>query len=74
MMTFSRARHSAQAAELDRLIFNDTVNFYVTGALATLALVVVISSALEWWKLLTRRRAPDLQEAPYMVSQFAEAD
>ncbi len=62
------------AAEMERLIFNDYVNFYVTGALATLVLVVVISSAREWWKLLTGRRAPDLQEAPYMVSQFAEAD
>ncbi|HXE75218.1 MAG TPA: carbon starvation CstA family protein [Candidatus Xenobia bacterium] len=65
---------SAQAAELGRLIFNDYVNFYVTGALATLVLVVVLSSALEWWKLLSGRRAPDLQEAPYMASQFAEAD
>ncbi len=65
---------AAQAAEMGRLIFNDYVNFYVTGALATLVLVVVISSAREWWKLLTGRRARDLQESPYMVSQFAEAD
>ncbi len=73
-MILSRTATPAQAAELGRLIFNDTVNFYVTGILATLALVVVISSALEWWKLLSGRRTPDLQEAPYLVSQFAEAD
>jgi hypothetical protein len=36
--------------------------------------VVVASSAWEWYRLLSGRRAPDLQEAPYVVSQFAEAD
>ncbi len=65
---------AAHAGELGRLIFNDYVNFGVTGLLAALVLVVVASSAWEWYRLLSGRRAPDLQEAPYVVSQFAEGD
>ncbi len=65
---------AAQAHELSRLIFNDYVNFTVTGVLATLVVVVVASSAREWYRLLSGRRASDLQESPYVVTQFAEAD
>ncbi len=65
---------AAQAETTRRLIFNDYVNFGVTGLLAGLVVLVVGSAAWEWWKLLSGRREPDLQETPYMATQFAEAD
>jgi carbon starvation protein len=65
---------AAQSSDLSRLIFNDYVNFSVTGILATLVVVVVASSAWEWYRLLSGRRAPDLQESAYVATQFAEGD
>ncbi|MBI2956168.1 MAG: carbon starvation protein A, partial [Acidobacteria bacterium] len=70
----SGALSGTAAREAERLILNDYVNFGVTGLLAGLVVIVVVSAAWEWWRLLSGRREPDLQEAPYVVSQFAEAD
>src|SRR3990172_5958231 len=70
----SGALPAAQAAETQRFIVNDYINFGVTGLLAGLVLIVVASTGWEWLKLLRGRRAPDLQETPYVASQFAEAD
>jgi carbon starvation protein len=57
-----------------RQILNDQINFVVTGVLASLVLLVVVSTGWEWVKLVTGRRPLDLQEAPYVATQFAEGD
>ncbi|MFQ5724257.1 MAG: carbon starvation CstA family protein [Terriglobia bacterium] len=65
---------AADVATTERLIFNGYLNFAVTGLLAGLVVVVVASAAWEWYRLLSRRREADLQETPYMATQFAEGD
>ena len=65
---------AAQVAATERFIVNDYINFGVTGLLAGLVLIVVVSTGWEWLKLLLGRRPADLQETPYVASQFAEAD
>jgi len=70
----SGALPAAQVADTQRFIVNDYINFGVTGLLAGLVLIVVASTGLEWLKLLRGRRAPDLQETPYVATQYAEAD
>ena len=65
---------AAQVAEAQRLIFNDRLDAMVTAILASLVLVVVTAAAWEWYRLLSGRRAADLQETPYVASQLAEAD
>ncbi len=65
---------AAQVAEAQRWIFNDQMNTVVTAVLAGLVLLVVGSAAWEWVKLLSGRREHDLQETPYVATQFAEGD
>ncbi|MGH9863414.1 MAG: carbon starvation CstA family protein, partial [Candidatus Acidiferrales bacterium] len=65
---------AAQVAATERLLFNDQLNAAVTALLASLVLLVVVSAAWEWLRLLSGRRAADLQETPYVATQFAEGD
>ena len=60
--------------ETERLIFNAQLNAGVTALLAGLVIVVVLSAAWEWYRLLSGRRASDLQETPYVATQFALGD
>ena len=61
-------------AETQRLLWNDQLNAAVTGLLAALVLVVVLSAAWEWYRLLSGQREADLRESPFVASQFAEGD
>ncbi len=65
---------AAEAATTQQLIFNGYLNFAVTGLLAGLVILVIASAAWEWYRLLSGRREADLQETPYMATQFAEGD
>ena len=58
------ARTRAQKAErtAHRLAFNNQLDFAVTGVLLALGALIVGLSLREWTRLLTRQRAPDLQE------------
>jgi carbon starvation protein len=60
--------------ETQRLLWNDQLNAAVTGLLAALVLLVVVSAAWEWYRLLSGQREADLQETPFVASQFAEGD
>ena len=63
-----------KVAETERLIFNAQLNAGVTALLAGLVIVVVLSAAWEWYRLLSGRRLNDLQETPYVATQFALGD
>ena len=63
-----------KVVETERLIFNAQLNAGVTALLAGLVIVVVLSAAWEWYRLLSGRRASDLQETPYVATQFAPGD
>jgi len=65
---------AAQVAQSQRLLWNDQLNAAVTGLLAGLVLLVVLSAAWEWYRLLSGQREPDLRETPFVASQFAEGD
>jgi carbon starvation protein len=65
---------AAQAAETQRLIFNDQLNAGVTALLAGLVFIVVAAAAWEWYRLLSGRRTADLKETPYIVTEWALGD
>ncbi|HVZ64232.1 MAG TPA: carbon starvation CstA family protein [Opitutaceae bacterium] len=54
-------------------VFNNYVDAAVTGAFLVLVAIVVLANARVWWQLLAGRRAPVLQEEPYVAAAATEA-
>ncbi|HXY70265.1 MAG TPA: carbon starvation CstA family protein [Gemmatimonadales bacterium] len=62
---------SANAA---RLIFNDRLDAVLALAFMAVVLVVIAASAREWWLVLSKRKAAEVHEAPFVRSAYAEGD
>jgi len=62
---------AASLAAWRHQLFNQYVNAAVTGAFLVLVAIVVLTCARVWWQLLAGRRAPDLQEEPYVTVEPA---
>ena len=67
----AHARQLAGAGADSRLIFNDRLDAAVAGALVVLVAVVLIESALEWARVLSGRKAAEVREAPFVMTQLA---
>ncbi len=63
---------AAQIAETHRLIFNQRLDAAVTAVLALMILVLIVEALVQWYAILSRRRAPELHESPYVATQWAE--
>ncbi|PYX34317.1 MAG: carbon starvation protein A [Acidobacteria bacterium] len=67
----AHARQLASAGADPRLIFNDRLDAAVAGGLVVLVAVVLIESALEWARVLSGRRAAEVRESPFVMTQLA---
>jgi carbon starvation protein len=54
-----------------RLIFNDRLDAAVALAFMLVTLLVVATSAWEWWMVLRRRKPAIAREAAYVESAYA---
>jgi len=63
-----------RVAEFSRLIFNNRLDAVVTAIFASLVLVVILTAAWEWYRILTGRKQTVLYETPYVMTRMAEAD
>jgi carbon starvation protein len=61
-------------AGLARRIFNDRLDTAVCATLLILVSVIVLESARQWISVITGRRQPATQEAPFVASKFAVED
>ncbi len=59
----------AQLAQWRQLVFNQYTNSFVTAFFLVLVVLVLLANVRVWYLLLTGRRQPDLQEAPYVAVQ-----
>src|SRR5579864_1783491 len=57
---------------LQRRIFNDQLDAAVCGLLVVLVSVIVIESATQWISIVSGRRKPATQEAPFVATAYAE--
>jgi carbon starvation protein len=55
-----------------RLVFNDRLDAGLALFFMIIVVVIILASAREWWLIATRRKAPMVHEAPYVVSQLSE--
>jgi carbon starvation protein len=67
----AHARQLASAGGDARLIFNDRLDAAVAGVLVVLVAVVLVESALEWARVLSGRKAAEVREAPFEMTQLA---
>jgi len=53
-----------------RMIFNDRIDAGLALFFMAIVLVVIVASAREWWLVAARRKAPAVNESPYVKSQL----
>ena len=51
------------------MIFNDRIDAALALFFMVVVLVVIAASAREWWLVAARRKAPRVNEAPYVETQ-----
>ncbi|MBX3173495.1 MAG: carbon starvation protein A [Gemmatimonadaceae bacterium] len=61
----------ADAAAAQRLIFNDNLNAIVAGFFLVAVAIILVDSALAWWRVLSGRLPMTTREAPYVASSRA---
>jgi carbon starvation protein len=73
LLAHARQLASGPAVEgLQRRIFNDQLDAAVCGLLVVLVSVIVIESATQWISVISGRRKPATQEAPFVATAYAE--
>jgi len=73
-LAHARSVARGSAANAARLIFNDRLDALLALAFMAVVLVVVAASAREWWLVLSRRKAPVVNEAAFVESAYAVGD
>jgi carbon starvation protein len=63
---------AAKLSDTQRLIFNQRLDAAVTAVLAVMIIVLILEALVQWYGILSRRRASTLQESPYVQTQWAE--
>src|ERR1700719_846162 len=63
---------AAKLADTQRLIFNQRLDATVTAVLALMIIALILEALLQWYGILSRRRASTLHESPYVQTQWAE--
>jgi len=62
---------AAKLMDTQRLIFNQRLDAVVTGVLALMVIVLIVEALVQWYAILSSRRAPVLHESPYVPTQWA---
>jgi len=65
---------AAKIADTHRNIFNLRLDAVVTAVLAAMILVLLVEALAQWYAILSRDKAPVLQETPYVATQWAGGD
>jgi carbon starvation protein len=63
---------AAEVADTRHLVFNNRLDAAVTGFFAVLILALLLEAGVEWYRILTRRKAVLLTESPYVRTKWAE--
>jgi carbon starvation protein len=70
----SGAISAERMASTERLILNNRIDALVAGVFAALVLLLFFEAMVEWARILSGRKKPELKEAPYVMTRWAEGD
>jgi carbon starvation protein len=62
---------AAKLVDTQRLIFNQRLDAAVTAVLAVMVIVLIVEALVQWYAILSSRRAAALHESPYVQTQWA---
>jgi carbon starvation protein len=64
---------AAKVAATERLIFNANLDAVVTALLAGLILLLIAEALFDWYRILSGKKQPVLNEAPRVATRWVEA-
>ncbi|MGE5802639.1 MAG: carbon starvation CstA family protein, partial [Gemmatimonadota bacterium] len=73
-LAHAAALAGAAAPNAARLIFNDRLNAVVALFFMAVVAMLVVTSAREWWLVLSRRKPAVVHEAPFVASALVAGD
>jgi carbon starvation protein len=73
-LAHARAVLEAGAADAGRLAFNDRLDAALALGFMAVVVLVIAASAREWYLVLSKRKEPRVNEAPYVESAYATGD
>jgi carbon starvation protein len=63
---------AGKLVDTQRLIFNQRLDAAVTAVLAVMVIVLIVEALVQWYAILSSRRAAVLHESPYVATQWAD--
>jgi len=73
-LAHARSLAGSLSPDAPRLIFNDRLDAALALAFMAVVVGVILASAREWWLVLSKRKAPLVNEAPFVESAYATGD
>ena len=70
----ARALEGSTAPGATQRIVNNHVNAYLTLFFMAVVVIVILASAREWWLVLSKRKAPQVNETPFVESVLIGLD
>ncbi len=70
----ARSLAGSTAPDAARRIFNANLDAVLTLFFMAVVVLVIAASAREWWLVLSRRKAPAVNESPYVETALATGD
>ena len=62
-----------KVAPTERLIFNNHLDAAVTALFVVLIVILIAEALYEWYRIVSGRKVPALQETPHVPTRWAEA-
>jgi carbon starvation protein len=73
-LSHARAMAGSASPDAARLIFNDRLDAALALVFMAVVVGLILASAREWWLVLSKRKAPQVNEAPFVESAYAIGD
>jgi carbon starvation protein len=69
-LSHAQSLAASTSPDAARLIFNDRLDAGLSIFFMLIVVVVILASAREWWLIAAKRKAPRVNEAPFVQTAF----